>query len=157
MSQELKPLVDELVSPSPGSEEEKARALAERYRMEYVDVESFAPDPEILKSVPVELMFRYNFLPYKRDNGHLVLVMADRTEQSLVVDELKDLLRTPVRPAVGTPERHPGGPQEGPGHPAGAGAGQRVVQDPGGPRRRERRGGPLRRQDPGRPVARSSG
>jgi type IV pilus assembly protein PilB len=47
--------------------EEQAKALAARYRLEYVDVASFSPDPEILKSVPVELMFRYNFLPYKRE------------------------------------------------------------------------------------------
>ena len=39
---------------------------------------SFAPDPELLQSVPVELMFRYNFLPYRREGGRLVLVMAIR-------------------------------------------------------------------------------
>ena len=48
------------------SEEEQARDLAGRYGLEFVNVASFAPDPEILKSVPVELMFRYNFLPYRR-------------------------------------------------------------------------------------------
>ncbi len=84
------------------SEEGAARALAARYRLEYVDVASFAPDPEILKSVPVELMFRYNFLPYRRDGDRLVLVMADPTDIP-VVDELSLLLQTPVQPAVGTP------------------------------------------------------
>ena len=64
----------------PAAEEAAARALAERYGLEYVDVASFAPDPEILQSVPVELMFRYNFLPYRRENGRLVLVMADPTD-----------------------------------------------------------------------------
>jgi type IV pilus assembly protein PilB len=98
---ELKPLVDDLVS-APEAEEAKARALAARYRLEYVDVESFAPDPEILKAVPVELMFRYNFLPYRREGGHLVLVMADPADIP-VVDELSLLLQTPIRPAVGTP------------------------------------------------------
>jgi type IV pilus assembly protein PilB len=82
--------------------EDQARALAARYRLEYVDVTSFSPDPEILKAVPVELMFRYNFLPYKREGGRLVLVMADPTD-ILVVDELSLLLQTPVQPAVGTP------------------------------------------------------
>ena len=72
----------------PAAEEEAARALALRYGLEYVDVGSFAPDPEILQSVPVDLMFRYNFLPYRRDeNGRLVLVMADPTDIP-VVDEL---------------------------------------------------------------------
>ena len=62
---------------SSASEEAEARELAERSGLEYVDVASFAPDPEILKAVPVELMFRYTFLPYKREGERLVLVMAD--------------------------------------------------------------------------------
>jgi type II secretory ATPase GspE/PulE/Tfp pilus assembly ATPase PilB-like protein len=87
---------------SPASEEEAARALAARYGLEYVDVASFAPDPEILKSVPVELMFRYVFLPFRREGERLVLVMADPTDIP-VVDELSLVLQTPVQPAVGTP------------------------------------------------------
>ena len=87
---------------APEDDEMAARELAARYRLEFVDVASYAPDPEILKSVPVELMFRYNFLPYRREAGRLVLVMADPTDIP-VVDELSLLLRTPVQPAVGTP------------------------------------------------------
>jgi type IV pilus assembly protein PilB len=84
------------------SEEEAARELAARSGLEYVDVASFAPDPEILKAVPVELMFRYNFLPYRREGERLVLVMADPTDIP-VVDELSLILQTPIQPAVGTP------------------------------------------------------
>jgi len=84
------------------SEEDQARALAGRYGLEYVDVTSFAPDPEILKSVPVELMFRYNFLPYRREGERLVLVMADPTDVP-VLDELGLILQSPIQPAVGTP------------------------------------------------------
>jgi type IV pilus assembly protein PilB len=86
----------------PEAQETAARALAARYHLEYVDVGSFAPDPEILQSVPVDLMFRYNFLPYRRESGRLVLVMADPTDIP-VVDELSLLLQTPIQPAVGTP------------------------------------------------------
>jgi type II secretory ATPase GspE/PulE/Tfp pilus assembly ATPase PilB-like protein len=84
------------------SEEEAARELAARSGLEYVDVASFAPDPEILKAVPVELMFRYTFLPYRREGERLVLVMADPTDIP-VVDELSLILQTPIQPAVGTP------------------------------------------------------
>jgi type IV pilus assembly protein PilB len=84
------------------SEEEAARELAARSGLEYVDVASFAPDPEILKAVPVELMFRYTFLPYRREGDRLVLVMADPTDIP-VVDELSLILQTPIQPAVGTP------------------------------------------------------
>jgi type II secretory ATPase GspE/PulE/Tfp pilus assembly ATPase PilB-like protein len=87
---------------SSASEEKAARELAERYDLEFVDVASFAPDPEILKSVPVELMFRYTFLPYRREGTQLVLVMADPTDIP-VVDELSLILQTPIQPAVGTP------------------------------------------------------
>jgi type IV pilus assembly protein PilB len=85
----------------PDAEVAAARALAARYRLEYVDVASYAPDPEILQSVPVDLMFRYTFLPYRRERGRLVLVMADPTDIP-VVDELSLLLQTPIQPAVGT-------------------------------------------------------
>ncbi len=91
---------------SPGeaarAEEEASRSLAERYGLQFVDVGSFAPDPEILKEVPVELMFRYHFLPYRREAGRLVLVMADPTDIP-VVDELSLILQTPITPAAGTP------------------------------------------------------
>ncbi len=87
---------------SSAPEEQTARELAERSGLEYVDVASFAPDPEILKAVPVELMFRYTFLPYKREGERLVLVMADPTDIT-VVDELSLILQTPIQPAVGTP------------------------------------------------------
>jgi type II secretory ATPase GspE/PulE/Tfp pilus assembly ATPase PilB-like protein len=87
---------------SAAEEEKNARALAERYGLEFVDVTSYAPDPDILQSVPVELMFRYNFLPYRRHQGRLVLVMADPTDIP-VVDELSLLLQTAIQPAVGTP------------------------------------------------------
>ena len=84
------------------SEEERARDLAARYGLEYVDIATFTPDPELLQSIPVELMFRHSFLPYCRQGERLVLVMADPTDLP-VVDELSLLLDTLVQPAVGTP------------------------------------------------------
>ncbi|HEY3119524.1 MAG TPA: pilus assembly protein PilB, partial [Vicinamibacteria bacterium] len=102
MAEEAKVPLAEVRPASAEEEEQKARELARRYRLDYVDVASFAPDPDILKSVPVELMFRYNFLPYRREKGRLVLVMADPTDIP-VVDELSLLLQTPIQPAVGTP------------------------------------------------------
>jgi len=90
------------VGTEPRDEVAAARELGRRYGFEYVDVASYAPDPEILQSVPVDLMFRYNFLPYRREGQRLVLVMADPSD-ILVVDELSLILQTPIQPAVGTP------------------------------------------------------
>ena len=99
-----------MTTPSPAdqswalasSEEEQARALAQRYGLEYVDVGSFAPDPELLKSVPVELMFRYAFLPYRREGERLVLVMADPTALP-VVDELSLVITAAIDGSSGAP------------------------------------------------------
>jgi type IV pilus assembly protein PilB len=102
MSETIPATVNAGPAGTTAAEEAAARSLAARYQLDYVDVASFAPDPEILQSVPVELMFRYTFLPYRVEAGRLVLVMADPTDIP-VVDELSLLLRRPVQPAVGTP------------------------------------------------------
>jgi type IV pilus assembly protein PilB len=90
-----------LAQASAAEETLAAQELARRYRLEYVDVASYAPDPDILQSVPVDLMFRYNFLPYRREGDRLVLVMADPGDIP-VVDELSLILETAIQPAVGT-------------------------------------------------------
>jgi type IV pilus assembly protein PilB len=66
-----------------------------------VDLERFQPDQELFQNVPADLMFRYNFLPYRRENGHLVIVIADPTDVP-VLDKLSFLLGTPLRAAVAT-------------------------------------------------------
>jgi type IV pilus assembly protein PilB len=87
---------------SPDAEETMARSLAQRLGLQFVDVTSFGPDPLILQSVPVELMFRYNFLPYREEQGRLVLVMADPSDLT-VIDDLGILLGRRIQAAVGTP------------------------------------------------------
>jgi type II secretory ATPase GspE/PulE/Tfp pilus assembly ATPase PilB-like protein len=89
-------------SAAAAREESGARALASRLGLLFVDVTSFAPDPQILQSVPVELMFRYNFLPYREEGGRLVLVMADPSDLN-VIDDLAVLLKRRIQAAVGTP------------------------------------------------------
>jgi type IV pilus assembly protein PilB len=85
----------------PAQEVENARKLAERCRLAFVDLGNFQPDQELFRSVPVDLMFRYNFLPYKKEDGKLVVVTADPTNVP-VMDELATVLKMPIRAAVGT-------------------------------------------------------
>jgi type IV pilus assembly protein PilB len=86
---------------SAEKEREAARRLAERCRLQFIDLSSFQPDQELFRSVPVDLMFRYSFLPYKKEGGKLVIVTADPTNVP-VMDELSTILRMPIRAAVGT-------------------------------------------------------
>jgi type II secretory ATPase GspE/PulE/Tfp pilus assembly ATPase PilB-like protein len=90
------------VGASALAEEAVSRSLAERLDLQFIDVASFAPDPQILQSVPVDLMFRYNFLPYREERGRLVLVMADPSDLT-VIDDLAILLGRRIQAAVGTP------------------------------------------------------
>ncbi|HXV64421.1 MAG TPA: pilus assembly protein PilB, partial [Vicinamibacteria bacterium] len=98
-------LEPEAISLSPeesqAREEADARQLADRCRISFIDLSSFQPDQELFRSVPVDLMFRYNFLPYKKEEGKLVVVTADPTNVP-ALDELATVLKMPIRAAVGT-------------------------------------------------------
>ncbi len=102
-----KPSTQLEVDPNQTPEEAKAaeiqqaKDLAARCRLQYVDLEHFQPDHDLFRSVPVELMFRYNFLPYRKENDNLVVVTSDPTNVP-VLDEISLLLKTPIRASVGT-------------------------------------------------------
>ena len=44
-----------------------ARRLAERYRLDFVDVATFRIDSDLFRSIPADLMLRYGFVPARRD------------------------------------------------------------------------------------------
>ena len=102
-----KPSTQLEVDPNQTPEEAKAaeirqaQDLAARCRLQYVDLEHFQPDHDLFRSVPVDLMFRYNFLPYRKENDNLVVVTSDPTNVP-VLDEISLLLKTPIRASVGT-------------------------------------------------------
>ncbi len=54
------------------AETAQARRLAERYRLEFVDMDTFRIDQELFRSIPADLMLRYGFVPYRRDGKTLV-------------------------------------------------------------------------------------
>jgi type II secretory ATPase GspE/PulE/Tfp pilus assembly ATPase PilB-like protein len=80
----------------------QAKRLAQRYRLQYVDMEHFAIDNELFRSIPADLMLRYGFVPYRREGSALVIVVSDPTDLPMI-DELAILLGTPVKVMVGTP------------------------------------------------------
>src|SRR5215216_7507699 len=77
-----------------------ARKLAERYRLEFVDMDEFHIDQELFRSIPADLMLRYGFVPYRRDGKSLVIVVSDPTDLPMI-DELSVILGTRVRVMVG--------------------------------------------------------
>src|SRR5436189_3752317 len=78
----------------------KARKLAERYHVEFVDMDEFRIDQELFRSIPADLMLRYGFVPYRREGRHLAIVVSDPTDLPMI-DELGVLLATPIKVMVG--------------------------------------------------------
>ena len=70
-----------------GAEREQARRLADRYRCPLIDLREQRIDPELFRSIPAEMMFRYNFVPLETRNGTLVIALADPSQLHLT-DEL---------------------------------------------------------------------
>ena len=79
----------------------RARALAERYRLEYVDMERYCVDQDLLRSIPADMMLRYSFVPRRRTGEALEIIVSDPTDLPLI-DELALLLGGPVTVTVGT-------------------------------------------------------
>src|SRR4051812_19839716 len=78
----------------------QARHLAQRYGLEFVDMDVFRIDQELFRSIPADLMLRYGFVPYRRDGKALVIVVSDPTDLPMI-DELSVILGTQVKVMVG--------------------------------------------------------
>jgi type IV pilus assembly protein PilB len=72
-------------------EREHAVKLAQRYRCGFVDLREQHIDPELFRTIPADLMFRYNFVPLEVHNNLLSIAVADPS-QVLLSDELPLLL-----------------------------------------------------------------
>jgi type IV pilus assembly protein PilB len=72
-------------------EREFASKLAQRYRCTFVDLREQRIDPELFRTIPADLMFRYNFVPLEVHNNLLSIAVADPS-QVLLSDELPLLL-----------------------------------------------------------------
>jgi type IV pilus assembly protein PilB len=85
----------------PGAEQEAAQAIAARYRCEYIDLREAGIDHDLFRSIPVDLMFRYNFVPLRAQNGTLDIALSDPRNLNLI-DELTLLLNKKLRVKVAT-------------------------------------------------------
>jgi type IV pilus assembly protein PilB len=94
--------VPEASAAEHAAEVARARRLAERYRLEFVDLAKFSIDHDLFRTIPADLMLRYGFVPYHREGPSLVIVVSDPTDLPMI-DELAVLLATPIKVTVGTP------------------------------------------------------
>ena len=89
-------------APDTSTETARAKRVAEQYGFPYVDLEHFQVDHGLFQTIPLDLMIRYQFLPERRENGHIAIVVGDPTDV-LKIDELELLLGAPLRIKVASP------------------------------------------------------
>jgi type IV pilus assembly protein PilB len=94
-----------LTTPRPddaNDEVARARKLAERYRLEFIDMDEFRINQELFRAIPADLMLRYEFVPCRKDGNALVIVVSDPTNLPMI-DEVSVVLKMPIKVTVGAP------------------------------------------------------
>ncbi|MBX5470730.1 MAG: Flp pilus assembly complex ATPase component TadA [Thermoleophilaceae bacterium] len=80
-----------------------ARATAERFGLDHVDLTLYRPDLGALNLVSAQAARRYNAVPIGFDGGTLLVAMADPSNV-LALDDLKLLTKHEIRPVVASSE-----------------------------------------------------
>src|SRR5581483_11494166 len=83
-------------------EEERGRDLARRYRCEFIDLKSYRLQQELFRKIPVELMFRYNFIPLEELADGRLAIAIDDPSRLMMIDEVSLLLGRPIVTKVAT-------------------------------------------------------
>jgi type IV pilus assembly protein PilB len=96
-----KQYVNEVRVSTREEDEAAALTLAERLGLPYVDIASFRIDPDLFRSIPVEWMLRYTFVPEKRTEKSMTIICADPTDV-VKLDELELLTGLPLKIKVGS-------------------------------------------------------
>lgn len=90
-----KRLGEALIETGLITEEILAQALAEQFYFSYYPLENWRVDPALFKKIPVELMYRYPFVPYQEADGSLTIVISDPTRMA-AMDELELILKEKI-------------------------------------------------------------
>ena len=80
-------------------EEDLAQIMAAQFSYRYVKLDAAIPDT-LANLVPVDLMARYKFVPYRKSGEHLTIAMAEPKNLLKLVDELEMLTDTEVSAVV---------------------------------------------------------
>ena len=89
------------VAGDAAEEEARTRDRAARYRCPFINLKEQPIDHELLRSIPVDLMFRYHFVPLRSHNQTLEIAIADPS-QLVLIDEVSLLLNKKLKLWVAT-------------------------------------------------------
>jgi type IV pilus assembly protein PilB len=97
-------MLDEAVDPDEDQTVREAQAVAERLGLPFDPLDEFHVDADLFRTIPVETMIHYEFLPMSSDGGVLRIVMADPSNV-VGLNELELALATPLDVTVGPRKR----------------------------------------------------
>jgi type II secretory ATPase GspE/PulE/Tfp pilus assembly ATPase PilB-like protein len=102
--EELERLRAEVAGPAidTDAEEVAARAIADEYRMEFVDLRNFRVQNDLFRRVPYDVMLRYRFIPERMNGQRMAVIMADPTDVRNT-DAIELLIQHPLEIKVGAP------------------------------------------------------
>jgi type II secretory ATPase GspE/PulE/Tfp pilus assembly ATPase PilB-like protein len=86
---------------SRAEEEAQGIARAERLGLPYVDLNAFRVDADLFRSIPVDWMLKYGFVPETRTEKVMTIICADPADV-VRLDELEMLVGVPLRLKVGS-------------------------------------------------------
>ena len=90
-----KRLGEALIEKGVINEEDLAEHLAEQFHLSYYRLDHFRLDPAFFKKIPVELMYRYPFVPYGEKEGAIIILISDPTKMA-AMDELELILKQKI-------------------------------------------------------------
>jgi type II secretory ATPase GspE/PulE/Tfp pilus assembly ATPase PilB-like protein len=78
------------------AEEREVRALAERYRVPYLDLSKASPDRELVQSFPADFLHRAGFIPLSSDGQTVTIAISDPSDIG-TIDSIESFLGRKVQ------------------------------------------------------------
>lgn len=94
-------LADYLLAQGKISEEETARIYSEQFNIEYIDLSKFEFQKELFEEIPIDYMFKYNFVPLSL-RGNTIHIAVSNPTDIILFDELETLLDKKIKIFVTT-------------------------------------------------------
>lgn len=77
-------------------EKEETRKLAERYHISYIDLSTHLLQRDLVQSIPVDFLYRFNFIPLE-DNGDTVKIAIADPSDLATIDSIESFLGKKVQ------------------------------------------------------------
>lgn len=68
------------------SYDDLAKALSIQFKLPFFDVKNYIPPDKLLEEIPQDLLNKYNFIPLKKLENKIIILIADPTNKKMISD-----------------------------------------------------------------------